>query len=197
MTQLEAFLRAYGLWALFLAAATEGDLSLLLAGMLIHLGIWPALRALPVGAAGGLAGDVFYFWLGHGTASRWLTTSHGRRVLPRIEWAAARYGIRSLFFGRYIYGARIATMFFWGMRRLPYRRFLALDALNCSIWACLFTGIGYLFSSSLEQVIGELRLVETWLLVGLLVFAILLGLRHLLAETRRTREKNGTRGVCL
>ena len=51
MTALETFLRTSGLWALFFAAATEGDLTLLLTGMLIHLGIW---RALPVGAAGGL-----------------------------------------------------------------------------------------------------------------------------------------------
>lgn len=189
MSELETFLRTYGLWALFFFAAFEGDLTLLLAGMLVHLRIWPAAEALAVGAAGALTGDSFYFWLGHGTARRWLTTAHGQRVLPRIERAAQRYGTLSLFFARYIYGTRIATMFFWGMRRLPFRRFVVLDALNCLIWASVFGSLGYLFASSLESLMGELRRVESWLLLGLVVFALLLGIRHYLAELGRIREE--------
>lgn len=189
MTELESFLRDHGLWALFFAAAFEGDLTLLATGVLIHLGIWPRFEALAVGAAGGLAGDCLYFWLGHGTARRWLTTAHGQRLLPRLERAARRYGISSLFFARYIYGARVATMFFWGMRRLPVWKFVALDALNCTLWASIFAGLGYLFANSVEQVLGELEHVETWLLVGLLVFAGLLALRYYLAELGRIREE--------
>ena len=165
MNQLESFLRIYGLWALFFASAIEGDLTLLLAGMLVHLRIWPAMEAWAVGALGGLVGDSFYFWLGHGTARRWLTTAHGQRVMPHLERAAKRYGVRSLFFARYVYGARIATMFFWGMQRLNYRKFLTLDALNCMIWATVFGGVGYLFSSTLESLLGRLRHVQSWLLI--------------------------------
>jgi membrane protein DedA with SNARE-associated domain len=190
MGELESFLRVYGLWALFFAAAFEGDLTLLLAGMLVNLGIWPAPETLAIAAVGALAGDSFYFWLGHGTARRWLTTAHGQRVLPRIEQSAQRYGIWSLFFARYIYGARIATMFFWGMRRLPYIRFVALDAINCLVWAVVFGGMGYLFATSLERLIGELRRVESWLILGLLAFAALLGLRHYFAEFARLRNQN-------
>ena len=189
MSQLEDFLRIYGLWALFFASAIEGDLTLLLAGMLVHLRIWPAMEAWAVGAFGGLVGDSFYFWLGHGTARRWLTTAHGQRVMPHFERAAKRYGVRSLFFARYIFGARIATMFFWGMQRLNYRKFLVLDTLNCLIWATVFGGFGYLFSSTLESLLGRLRHVQSWLLIGLVVFAALLGLRHYLAEVTRIREE--------
>jgi len=188
MTQLESLLRAYGLWAVFFAAAIEGDLTLLLTGMLVHLRIWAAYEALPVGALGALAGDSLYFWLGHGTARRWLTTAHGQRLIPHFKRAADRYGVRSLFFARYIYGARMATMFFWGMRRLPYVEFLELDALNCIIWATVFGGIGYLFSSTLESLLGRLRLVQSWLLIGVVVFAALLGLRYYIAEFTRIRE---------
>ncbi|HSC78534.1 MAG TPA: DedA family protein [Candidatus Acidoferrales bacterium] len=182
MGELEGFLRTYGLWALFFFAAFEGDLTLLLAGMLVHLGIWPLGTTFAIATTGALTGDCFYFWLGHGTARRWLTTAHGQRVMPRIERSARRYGIASLFFARYIYGTRIATMFFWGMQRISVAKFVALDALNCVIWASVFGGLGYFFADQLEHVVGELRRVETWLLVGLVVFAALLGLRHFLAE---------------
>jgi len=189
MTTLEAFLRDYGLWALFFAAAVEGDLTLLLSGMLVHLGIWPATPAVIVGGTGALVGDTFYFWLGHGAARRWLTTAHGQRVLPRIERATQRYGVWSLVFARYIYGTRVVTMFLWGVRRLPYYKFLLIEAPNCFLWAALFGGLGYLFSNSLQALVGEVRQVELWLLVGLVVFALLLGLRHYLAEFGRIQEQ--------
>ena len=182
MGELESFLRTYGLWAVFFLAAFEGDLTLLLAGMLVHLGVWPAGTTFAVGTAGAMAGDCFYFWLGHGAARRWLTTAHGQRVMPRIERAARRYGLKSLFFARYIHGARIATMFFWGTQRTSVLKFAALDALSCLIWASVFVGLGYLFADSMEKVIGELRRVESWILLGLVVFAVLLGVRYYLAE---------------
>lgn len=193
VTELETVLQTYGLWALFFAAAVEGDLTLLLAGMMVRIGIWPPAEAWAVGAAGALVGDSFYFWLGHGTGRRWLTTAHGQRVMPYIERAAKKYGVRSLFFARYVYGARMATMFFWGMRRLPYRGFLALDALNCAIWATVFGGVGYLFSSTLERLLGRLRHVQNWLLIGIVVFAALLGLRYWFAEVMRIREEMARR----
>jgi membrane protein DedA with SNARE-associated domain len=65
-----------------------------------------------------------------------------------------------------------------GTQRLSYRRFIALDALNCLIWALVFGGLGYLFSSSLQPLIGEIRRLKWWLLLGLLGFAALLGLRY-------------------
>jgi membrane protein DedA with SNARE-associated domain len=182
MGEFEAFLRTYGLWAVFFLAAVEGDLTLLLAGMLVHLGVWPAGTTFAVGTAGAMAGDCFYFWLGHGAARRWLTTAHGQRVMPRIERAARRYGLVSLFFARYIHGARIATMFFWGTQRTPVLKFALLDALSCTLWASVFIGLGYLFAGSMGQLIGELRRLESWILLGLVVFATLLGLRHYLAE---------------
>jgi hypothetical protein len=41
MTELELFLRNHGLVAVALAAAVEGDLTLLLTGMMVHQGMWP------------------------------------------------------------------------------------------------------------------------------------------------------------
>jgi len=189
MNGLEVFLRAHGLWAVFLAAAFEGDITLLLTGMLVHLAVWPPAEALVAGAAGALTGDTLYFWLGHGAARRWLANPRGQRVLSQVERVAQRYGVWSLVFARYIYGARIATMFFWGARGLPYRRFLLLDSVNCIIWAILYGGLGFLFSSSLQWLLGELVRMELGLLVGGVVFGILLACRRYLS--RRVRKQDG------
>src|ERR1051325_7683731 len=171
--------------ALFFAAAFEGGISLLLAGMMMHRGVWPVSGALAVGAAGRPAGATFYFWLGHGTGRRWLMTAHGRRVMPRLERFAKKYGIKSLFLGRYVYGAHVATIFFWGMHRLSVWRFLQLDGLNCCIWAATFGSLGYLFASSLENWLGKLGMIELRLLIGLLVLMALIGIRYSFPEVSR------------
>jgi membrane protein DedA with SNARE-associated domain len=191
MNGLEGFLRTYGLWGMFFAAAFEGDVTLLLAGMLVHLAVWSPAQALVAGAAGAFAGDTLYFWLGHGAARRWLASHRCRRVLDQVERVAQRFGVWSLVFARYIYGARVATMFYWGARGLAYRRFLLLDSLNCVIWAVLYGSLGFLFSSSLQWLVGELQRIEVGLLVGGVVFATLLTLRrYLLRRFRQLKDSH-------
>jgi len=179
MTELEIFLRNHGLWAVLVAAAIEGDLTLLLTGMMVHKGIWPGPLALLVGAGGAMIGDSFYFFLGHGAARQWFQTKHSRQVISLEKESLRHHGWISLFLSRYIYGARIATMVYWGSRRLAWSRFIRLDALSCLIWAATFGGIGYLFSSSIEALIGQIRKIESHLLIGLVLFAVLMLGRYL------------------
>lgn len=178
MTELELFLRDHGLWAVVLAAAVEGDLTLLLTGMMVHHGLWSAPAALLAGVSGAMVGDCFYFFLGHGAARHWFETKHARKVIFLENKSLQRHGWLSLFLSRYVYGARIATMVYWGSRRLSWSRFIPLDAASCLIWATVFGGVGYLFSSSIEALIGEIRRVESRLLIGLVIFAVLMIVRY-------------------
>jgi membrane protein DedA with SNARE-associated domain len=179
MTELEIFLREHGLWAVLVAAAIEGDLTLVLTGMMVHHGIWPAYEALAAGASGAVLGDCLYFWLGHSAASRWFRTLHARKVIHLEQEYSRHHGWKSIFISRYIYGARIATMVYWGSRKLPWSRFVPLDILSCLLWAMTFGGVGYAFSSSIEAAIVELRRLEWRLLSGAVVFAALLVIRYL------------------
>ncbi|HVQ45933.1 MAG TPA: hypothetical protein VMS62_03830, partial [Gemmatimonadales bacterium] len=61
---LQELLIRYGLLAVFLGAAFEGDFSLILAGVVAHLGIFPFPHALAAGALGSLMGDSIWFGFG-------------------------------------------------------------------------------------------------------------------------------------
>ncbi|HSB55092.1 MAG TPA: hypothetical protein VLD58_12080, partial [Gemmatimonadales bacterium] len=61
MNPLEHFLSQHGLVALLLLATVEGDLSILVGGVLAHLGILPLPGVILAGAVGNLAGDVGWF----------------------------------------------------------------------------------------------------------------------------------------
>ncbi|MCV5526706.1 hypothetical protein OFN18_32080, partial [Escherichia coli] len=47
-------------------------------------------------------------------------------------------------------------------------RFALIDALSCTMWSILLTGIGYVLSGSAQAILGRIKRVELWLLLGLL-----------------------------
>jgi membrane protein DedA with SNARE-associated domain len=64
-------------------------------------------------------------------------------------------------------------MLFWGMRALPWHRFLPLDTLACAIWAGALVGLGFSLSASAAVLIGDVKKAELWLLGGLLTATII------------------------
>src|SRR5215475_9139498 len=57
-------LQRYGLWAVFFGTMIEGDLTLLLAGVLARAGLFTFEEALLVGTAGGFVGDSLSYLIG-------------------------------------------------------------------------------------------------------------------------------------
>jgi len=189
MSTLQYFLEHYGLAAVFVASMFEGDVTLLLTGLLVHYGVFHFYAGLSAGAAGGLAGDTLYFFAGRRLGQHWLRL-HLARAEHLVEQWWRRWGVRSLFLSRYIYGARIATMMFWGVRRERFVRFLALDAINCGLWALAFSTLGYLFSHGLSALLSGWRRIEVGLLIGILVFALLVLALQLLSQRSPAPQKH-------
>jgi membrane protein DedA with SNARE-associated domain len=186
MSDLQPFLSQHGLVALFFVATVEGDVSLLVAGVLAHLGVLPLPGAMVAGGLGNLAGDSVWFTLGHLHSERIRSTRFYRAVGPRIERLTRRLGPWQLLAARVVYGTRNASMLFWGQLRLPVTRFLAIDALGCAIAAAGFTLLGYVVGQGTEALTGELRRIEHWLLLALGAGMVLVwGISHLVRRKLR------------
>jgi membrane protein DedA with SNARE-associated domain len=168
VTELEGVLSRYGLIALFLVATVEGDVSLVLAGVLAHLGILPVPGAILAGAAGNLVGDSVWFTLGRAHSARIRSSRVYRALGGRIERLAARLGAWQLLAARVVYGTRNATMLFWGQLHLAWARFLLIDGLGCLLAATGFTLLGYLLGHGTAAITSEVKRVEHWLLVGVI-----------------------------
>src|SRR4029079_9329079 len=82
---LQELLIRYGLLAVFLGAAFEGDFSLILAGVVAHLGLFPFPHALAAGALGSLMGDSIWFGFGRLRGPRFRQGKLYRKVGPTIE----------------------------------------------------------------------------------------------------------------
>lgn len=143
----------YGFWAIIFGVLLEGDLTLVVAGMLAHerLGNFGLLPAFAFAMTGALAGDLLAFFAGRRLRNTMSRTRFYRKFHPRMEWLDMRYGAGSIIVVKYIYGLRFASSVFWGMSRMNVFRFLGLTLLSCTVWVGMLTGVGFLCGSAIGQ----------------------------------------------
>lgn len=178
---LENFLIRYGSLAVLIGAAFEGDVTMILAGVIAHLGLVDFPLAVAAGALGACCADAVCYWIGRTRRSPIQRSRVYTRVGPFVERLAIRVGTWELAVARFVYGARIASMLFWGMQGLPFARFAAIDLLGCSLWAMALATLGFVFSGSVAVVVGRVKRAELWLLVALVgTVAVVACVRYLM-----------------
>lgn len=162
----------YGLYAVFLLAMVEGDITLLLAGVLAHshfFGPYSFWGVLVWGTLGGAASDNIAYLLGRGFYKGIRNVRFYRATQPRIERLTEKFGGLSLFLSKYIYGLRWASCIFYGVGRMPYLRFLFLSLASCFVWVSILSGAGYFFSGAVIGIIGDFHRLGKILLVIVVV----------------------------
>ena len=178
----EHLILRYGLAAVFVGAAVEGDLTLILAGVAAHLGYFSFPTALAASVAGGFLGDLAWYTLGRVRGPKFRAGRLYRRVGHRIEILARRLGSAELIASRFVYGTKAASMVFWGLHGMSLPRFLLVDAIGCVLGSLVFTGLGYAVSGSATVLLGHVRRLERWLLGAVLVGALLVFIIHWTAK---------------
>ncbi|HZH29927.1 MAG TPA: DedA family protein [Pyrinomonadaceae bacterium] len=163
----------YGLYAIFFLAMIEGDITLLLAGVLAHgafFGEYSFVKVLAAGTAGGVAGDQVAYAMGRGFRSSIRDRKFYRAARPRIERLTETFGPLSIFLSKYVYGLRTASCVFYGVAKMRYTtRFLPLAVASCFLWVLILSGAGYLFHGVITRFIGDFEHLGKFLLVIVVV----------------------------
>lgn len=173
---LSHLIELYGLYGVLALTMVEGDLTLLLAGVLAHndvFGNYSFARVLLWGTLGGFASDNLAYAAGRAFSGTVRKFRFYRSASPRIERLSNRFGTFSIFISKYVYGLRWASCTFYGVARMPYVRFVPLSLGSCFLWVFLLSGVGYFFSSAVMGLIGDFRHVGK-ILLGILVGGIVL-----------------------
>jgi len=181
-------LKEYGLWAVFFGTMIEGDLTLLLAGVLARAGLFSFGQALMVGTAGGFIGDSLSYLLGARFRERARLFHFFTKARPRIEKLMRKFGWLSVFIVKYVYGLRTASAIFWGLAHFGYLRFAFLTLASCATWVALLAGLGFTFATGVEKLIGDLYRVQIVLLIGVIIVATVYAISRF---ERKVIERNG------
>jgi len=158
----------YGLYAVFILVMIEGDITLLLAGVLAHsyfFGEYSFARVLLWGTLGGCISDNLAYLAGRAFCESVREFRFYRAAKPRLERLTNKFGPLSIFLSKYIYGLRWASCVFYGVGRMSYLKFLPVSLASCFVWVFVLAGAGYFFSGAVIGLIGDFQRLGKVLLV--------------------------------
>jgi membrane protein DedA with SNARE-associated domain len=140
-------------------------------------------------AAGAIVGDSTGYFVGR-KAGRRLFERLGRRFhhfsedrIVRAEKYFHKYGVWTVFFGRFVALLRIFAGPMAGMLRMHYPRFLAANAAGGIAWSATIGIVAYKIGDNADRIFGR---VSLWALVGIAAVAVAL----YVVRTVRKRRKH-------
>ncbi|MGE3468015.1 MAG: DedA family protein [Pyrinomonadaceae bacterium] len=170
----------WGIFAVFALCTVEGDITLLLSGVLAHTGFFGPYSFLKVfifGTLGGVVGDSIGYGIGRIFNANAKDYRFYQVAQPRVEKLIEKFGGFAIIISKYVYGIRVAVCLSYGVSKMPFLRFLGLSAISCSLWVLLLSCVGYFFSGAITSMIGDYQRVGIALfmvvMVGVIVFYVL------------------------
>lgn len=188
----------FGYWAVLLFVMIEdfgipvpGETVLIAASVYAGAGRLSVVAVGIVGFAAAVIGDNIGFVIGHygGRAAvlRW-----GRYVrlteerLDKAEGFFERNGAWIITVARFIEVLRQVNGIVAGTTGLPWRRFLAFNALGAALWVGTWVSLGYLAGDHIDTIYHYITRYSFYLLIVLVVLAAGYAVWHILRRRRRS-----------
>ncbi|HEX5624035.1 MAG TPA: DedA family protein [Sulfuricurvum sp.] len=152
------WLKEYGYIVLFGWSILEGELGLVMAGIMSHTGDMILPVAIIVGALGGFVGDQIYFYIGRFNKSY----IHDKLRSQRRKFAIAhlllkKYGWPLIFVQRYMYGMRTIIPMAIGLTKYSGRQFALINFISAIFWASLTIIPAYYYGEELLKLLAWIK----------------------------------------
>lgn len=165
-----------------------GETTLIAAALLASQGHLRIEFVIAAAAIGAIVGDSIGYFIGR-KAGRGLFERLGRRShhfseerLVRAEKYFHKYGVWTVFFGRFVALLRIFAGPMAGMLRMHYPRFLAANAAGGIAWATTIGLVAYNIGDNADKIFGR---VSVWALIVIGAAAVAAYVIH---KVRRRRH---------
>jgi len=165
-------MREYGYIILFAWSILEGEMGLIMAGLLSHTGdMWLPI-AIFVAGLGGFVGDQIYFYIGRYNKSYVFQKFKGqRRKFALAHLLLKKHGWPIIFAQRYMYGMRTIIPISIGLTRYDAKMFAFINLLSAWVWAAVTIIPVWYFGNHILELLEIVK--EHWYVV--LPFVLLLG----------------------
>lgn len=163
---------------MFAYATGHSLLLALFAGYAAHSGALNPGTLIVVCWFGSFAGDVVRFWIGRRYGTRLLERfPRFERLVQTVIRLANRHYAWMILLHRFPNGIRGLAGFAYGMSRLPWPTFLALNFVAAGLWSGAVVSVGYAFGQLAEKTISDASSG-----VGMAMLIAFLGLSWLLSR---------------
>jgi membrane protein DedA with SNARE-associated domain len=183
-------LHEHGYIVLFFWSILEGELGLIMAGILTHTGHMNLFLAIFVAGIGGFTGDQIYFYIGR-YSKKYI---HKKMRKHRRKFAVAhlllkRYGWPIIFMQRYMYGLRTIIPMSIGLTRYPAKKFALINLLSAWVWAAITILPAYWFG---EEILTLLKYAKAhWYFALPVILLALGGLYTISKKIEKNLEERG------
>jgi membrane protein DedA with SNARE-associated domain len=149
------WLKEYGYIILFLWSILEGEIGLIMAGIMSHTGDMQYFMAVFVAGLGGFVGDQIYFYIGRfnkGFIQRKLHSQ--RRKFAIAHLLLKKYGWPIIFMQRYMYGLRTVIPMSIGITKYSSRQFALINLISAWVWAAITITPAYFFGAEILDLLA-------------------------------------------
>ncbi len=149
-----------------------------------------------VAIAAAVLGDNIGYAIGH-FGGRRLVLRFGRYVfltqerLDTAERFFTRHGGKVVTIARFVEGLRQANGIIAGITGMPWRRFLAFNALGAALWVGLWAGVGDLAGTHITAIYEQIHRYQLYLLIALGLVVAALVVRYVVRRRRKRNEAAG------
>lgn len=148
----------YGYIILFFWSIMEGEMGLVMAGILSYTGDMNLYKAILVASLGGFTGDQIFFFVGRFNRNY----VQKKFVKHRRKFALAtlllnKYGWYIIFIQRYLYGLRTIIPITIGTTRLCWRKFAFINLISSFVWASITIVLSYKFGDIILEILKYVK----------------------------------------
>ena len=186
---MEAFfielLKEYGYIILFVWCIMEGEMALIMAGILAHTTHMHIALAIFVAGLGGFVGDQIYFYLGRYNKKFIAKKLHTqRRKFAIAHILLKKYGWPIIFLQRYMYSFRVIIPMCIGLTGYSAKKYAFINLISAWCWAAITIIPAWILGEHILDILHTAK--EHWY-VAVPVVAVFLGL--LLFAFKRIENK--------
>jgi membrane protein DedA with SNARE-associated domain len=172
-----------------------GETTLIAAALIASRGDLNLFWVIGAAAAGAIVGDSVGYLIGR-RAGRSLFDRLGRRFhhfsgdrIERAEHYFGKYGVWTVFFGRFVALLRIFAGPMAGTLRMTYPRFLAANAAGGIVWSATIGVVAYQVGDNADRIFGRVSVA------ALVILAVALASAYVVVRVRRRRGEGLTEVV--
>jgi membrane protein DedA with SNARE-associated domain len=152
---LIGWLKEYGYIILFLWSILEGEMGLVIAGVMTHTGEMSYAMSIFVAGLGAFTGDQFFFYIGRFNRRYIHKKLHNQRRKIAISYLLLRkYGWLIIFFQRYMYGLRTIIPISIGISNYSAKKFAAINLISAWVWATVIITPAYIYGKEIISVLA-------------------------------------------
>ncbi len=158
-----------------LSILLEGEIALIVLGILAHTRIIPIEMALPLAVVSAAAKSTLGYLIGFGLKKYIPKNKPFDFIEKRVHMVFPHFTSKpfwSLFFSKFIYGLNHFTIIFAGYTNLKLKTYALAESISSVVWIVIMFSIGYFFSSAAFAFSHDLKRVALYIALGIIAFLL-------------------------